>query len=190
MSVYRVTLTGKLLEQRLQNVLHFADRGLTQMTPDEVIDELLAGWLPILRNLQNNQFQTVGIKVQQLTPSLLIPVERAVSNQAGSLAGDPAPLFVSALFSLRTAVPGRTGRGRFYMAGVHGPSMVNGKNGAMSSYIPRALDLQNRYGAFGNGALVLVICNRVNPLPAKTVTQIIARDIWGVQRRRNIGVGG
>lgn len=190
MSVYRVTFTGKLLEQRLQNVVHFADTRAFPMTENDVIDNLLAGWLPVLRNLQNNNFQTIAVKVQIISPAIQIPVERAVVNQAGSLAGDPAPLFVSALFSIRTATPGRSGRGRFYMAGVHGPSMVAGKNGAMSSYIPRQVDLQNQYCHPGEAVFRLGIAPRNNPGAFKDATQIIIRDIWGVQRRRNIGVGG
>lgn len=189
MSIFRVTLTASLLDQRIQNVLHFQDAPLTDNTEAMVRQEMIDGWLPILRNVQNANFKTVAIKVHNIWPVLKVPVETTVSNQQGSLAGDPAPPFVAALFSIRTNHPGRAGRGRFYMCGVHKESMANGKNAAMSSYIPRANDLILKYCDNGTAGIRLCVASRTNPNGAHVATNIIVREIWGIQRRRNIGVG-
>jgi len=188
MPLWRVVPKGVIFSQVCQNVLHFA-RDASGLTTAQIRDELISGWFPILRNLQNNNFAWTQVSIQQILPTLQPPDVYALSNQAGSLSGTAAVPVIAGLFSLRTAAAGRTGHGRFYMPGVHQDSVLNGANGAVGTYQTRANDLMNRYGHLGSGPFEIVVTSRTQPSNYKSVTAIIVRPTWGVQRRRNIGVG-
>lgn len=190
MALWQVTLTGTILAQKCQNVLHFF-REQDDMDNASIRNEFTSNWLPIVRNLQNASWAWTTIGVQQLEP-VTEPLEVfVVTNQSGSLSGTMAPTVLAGLFSLRTGFAGRSGRGRFYLPGVHGASVLNSilEPNAFSAYQTRANDLLNRYGAQGAGPLRLVVASRGPERTFHQVTAIVVRQTFGIQRRRNIGVG-
>ena len=78
------------------------------------------------------------------------------------------------------------------MFGVHQDSVLNGQvqSSALGAYQTAANNIVARYTAGGSGPIQFGVCPRSNPADFKTVTAIVARPVFGVQRRRNIGVGG
>jgi hypothetical protein len=190
MSIHRLIFTGTFLGQKCQNVLHVSnpDGALSNLA---IRDEMLANFIPRLRNVQNNQASWVQLSVQRvgLTPGIaeIFPL----TGQVGSLAGNGASPFVAGVFSIRTGTPGRHGHGRFYLFGVHGASISNGafESGAFASYQTQALNIEGRFKEGGTGPLDLGVAPRGNEDNFIPMTALIVRSIFGVQRRRNFGVG-
>jgi len=191
MRVFRVVITGIVLAQRCQNVLHFIDNSDSK-TEDNVKDEINANFRNQLTNLQNFNMNYSDMSVQIIHPAIQPMVLYPLTGQHGALSGAPAPPVLCALFSIRTATAGRHGHGRFYMFGVHGESVLNGivEPGAYSAYQTAAANLTNRFKSGGTGPIQLAVVPRNNPSAAKPCTAIVVRQQFGIQRRRNIGVGG
>jgi hypothetical protein len=191
MSVVRVVMTGTMLGQRMQNVLHFLnpDGALSNFA---ISEELKPNWITVLRSAQNNTLAWTQITVQKVDapagPIDVFPITAA----PGSLVGEPAPTALCPLVSIRTQTPGRAGHGRFYIFGMHRESILNGQfqPDALNFYKVQVAQIENRYKAGGSGPITLGVCSRANPGDIKLMTALIVRPIFGIQRRRNIGVGG
>lgn len=189
-NLWKCVLTGYMLNQKMQNVLHFSDQG-TAVTEQEMSLLMENSFIGIIRNLQNNGFRWRQIAVSYNGGSgFSVPSIRDV-DIPGVLSGASAHPSICGLFSLRTSVPGRHGRGRFYMPGVHNESVANGVHEPFSftGYVSRAGDLRNVFAVGGSSNIRMVVQNRLSNAPGPLVTNIIARNEWGIQRRRNIGVG-
>jgi len=189
MPVFRCIPKAIVLGQQCQMVLHFLT-GAGVNLEAFVNNELQVNFFPILRNLQNNGCAYASLSVQQVTDPVQPAQVFSMLGTNGALSGAIAPSFIAGLFSIRTAMPGRHGHGRFYMFGVHQDSISNGVNIALAAYQGAANNIVTRYKVGGTGPIVLGVCPRANPADFKSVSAIIARSVWGVQRRRNIGVGG
>jgi len=191
MSIVRVIMTGSILGQKMQNVLHFQnpDGALTNL---QISEELKPNWITVLRNVQNNQLQWTEISVQRVDSPGFAADVYTVTAAPGSLSGSAALTFACPVVSIRTGVAGRAGHGRFYIFGLHGDSVSNGafQSGAFAAYQTYVGNLKNRYKSGGTGPIVLGVCPRNNPVDFKPMTDLIVRPIFGVQRRRNLGVGG
>lgn len=190
MAIMRVTLTGTYLGQRCQNVIHFKnpDRALTDVACRE---EILGTFVIPIRSLQNNQATWVQMEVQKVdgTPDAVSVF--ALSGHVGSLSGGGAPSFLAALVRIKTAVAGRHGHGRFYIWGVHGASVANGvfESGAFSAYGTTFANITARYKNGGTGPLIMGVAPRSSPSSFIDMTALVVPSVFGVQRRRNIGVG-
>jgi hypothetical protein len=191
MSTMRITLAGTIFDQRCVNVLHFnnPDGGLSHV---QIRDVLIAQWLFHVRDIQNVNFVWRDMTVQKVDGTPDTPTVFPLSDQQGALTGTAAHPSLAALFSVRTAFAGRKGRGRFYVPGVHQESVLNGRvhPNAVIAYNTVANDLVARFGASGSQAIKLVVCPRIDPTDIHTCVTILARSVFGIQRRRNIGVGG
>ena len=95
--------------------------------------------------------------------------------------------------SIRANCAGRACRGRIYVPGVHKESEAFGRveSNAQVAYQQVADLIKNRFILGGNDykGIELVIAPRNNPDNFKKVAQVIPRQTFGIQRRRNIGVG-
>lgn len=192
MATDRVVITAIVLGQQCQNVLHFHN-------PDGAMDavslkeEIRTQWISEIKQLQNTGCVYSQIAIQKnIDTSTPDPITTfPVAGTTGELAGAIAPSFIAGVFSIRTAVSGRHGHGRFYMFGVHQDSILNGvvQSGAFTAYAARAAALTAKYSATGSRPISLVVIPRSDPTDTKTMTTILARPTWGVVRRRNIGVG-
>lgn len=190
MSVWRMTLTGTMYNQKIQNVLHFNNpenvANITTMRNYMVND-----WILFLRTIQNVNFTWTSLQMAELVSNASPPYVEALTNMPGGLSGPGALPFVCGVFSLRTSLGGRSGRGRFYMGGVHQESLLNGQlhPNALLAYNDVALQLKQRFCEGGSLLINLAVCERsAFPSPLIT-TNIIPRSVLGVQRRRNINVG-
>src|SRR6187549_1948016 len=172
MGIVRVVMTATFLGQRCQNVLHFLnpDGALTHL---EISEELKPNFITQLRNVQNNQCSWTQISVQN------------VGTGAGAV---PA---ICPVVSIRTGTAGRHGHGRFYIMGLHAESIANGtfQTDALAAYQTYVNNIKNRYKSGGTGPITMVVCPRSDPMSYHVMTDLIVRSIFGIQRRRNIGVG-
>jgi len=171
--------------------LHFAT-GSGTFTETDVYNEFTANWMAPLRNLQNNGLSYTELAVQRIDPPVGALIQFPIVGTNGVLSGAAAPPVLCGLFSIRTAASGRSGHGRFYMFGVHGESVANGvvESGAYAAYQGVAVNLTNRFKQGGTGPMVLVVLPRTNPTNYKAMVSVVVRRQFGIQRRRNIGVGG
>lgn len=192
-NVWRVTTRGKIFEQVCENVLHFWESGI--LSADGVMAIVRDTWFPTVRAIQNANFVWFQILTQQIVgPVAPGPIEVwTFPNQPGSLSGAGAHPSLAAKFTTRASCAGRNCRGRIYLPGVHGESVANGvvQVGALAAYVQVAGLLKDRFtvnGASETG-LRLVVLPRAAPAQFKFITQIIARPTFGIQRRRNVGVG-
>ena len=190
MAVWRVTITATSLGQRYQNVLHFAT-ATTPFTDQNVKDEVRNQWIPVIWQLQNQALVYVSITTQQLAPTLQPAIVWPITGAGGGLSGKIAHPSLAGLFSLRSAATGRRGRGRFYLFGVHDDSHLNGvvQTCAYTDYQVKAASLKARFCQGGSGPMLLVIAPRNNPSNYVACTDIIVKPTFGIQRRRNVGVG-
>ena len=190
MAIMRVTLSGTYLGQLCQNVIHFhnPDRALTDV---QVREEILGNLVIPIRSLQNNQATWTVMTVQKVDGTPDTPSVFALSGHVGSLSGGGAPSFLAAVVRIKTATAGRHGHGRFYVWGVHGASVSNGvfESGAFSAYGTTFGTMTNRFKAGGTGPLVMGVAPRASPGDFIQMTALVVPSIFGVQRRRNIGVG-
>jgi hypothetical protein len=190
MSIHRVVLTGIYLGQKCQNVVHInnPDGALTNLA---IKNEFNAQFITPLRNLQNNQAAWTQLAVRTVGLGPPGPEEIFIISGNGSLAGTGATPVLAGVFSIRTGVAGPHGHGRFYLWGVHGASVVNGQfeSGAFTAYQGAAVAIENRWKTGGTGPLDLGVAPRNAEELFIPMTSLVVRNIFGVQRRRNFGVG-
>src|ERR1044071_500400 len=191
MAVVRVTITMQMLGQSFQNVIHFAHVD-GALTTDGVRAEVQTYLTTRLRNHQNVNLTYSTLSVQPLLPVLQPADVFSMAGAHGSLDGLPYHPSIAVLFSIRTAHAGRNGHGRWYMPGVHYDFVENGvlRPDIYALYQGDATYMTNAFKTGGVRPLTMVVCSRSNPADYKSMTQIVARQVLGIQRRRNIGVGG
>lgn len=194
MTLYRAVMRGTIFQQLMENVVHFIDEGQgSSIDLGVVIRDV---WFPTVRALQNAQFQWFQVITQAKPdgsntfdpPDLL-----TFPGQPGSLSGDAAHPALAWIFSLRKACAGKHCRGRIYLPGVHGASVFQGvaENNAFNAAAQvRDLIMQRFHrGGISFQGYSLAIAERKAPFSNDYVEQIIVRNVFGIQRRRNINVG-
>jgi len=181
-----------MLGQHFQNVWHFT-------SPDGVLnetgvkDQVIPGMVTRLRNHQNVNLIYSTMSVQQLLPTLQPAEVFSMAGAHGSLDGAMYHPSICVLFSIRTPFGGRTGHGRWYMPGVHGDFVENGglRADIWALYQGDATYITNSYKSGGTSSdLTMVVVTRSNPGAYRPMSTVVARQVCGIQRRRNIGVGG
>ena len=192
MALWRVIITAKVFDQTVQNVLHFTTDPAFGTDEEDVKAVVLSQWVAEVRNIQNSGcvYQTIGVQRLDVAQPLQV---FSIVGTVGSLSGAMAPSFIAGVLSIRTAVAGRAGHGRSYIYGIHQDSISNGQfqSGAFAAFQTIAANLTTRFNASGTTDLELGVTSRNNPVTDfKSCTTIIARQVFGVQRRRNLGVGG
>jgi hypothetical protein len=190
--LWRVISSTSLLGQHYQNVWHFTseDSAVDELT---VKNEVTPGMITRLRNHQNVNLIYETMSVQQLLPTLQPAEVFSMAGAHGSLDGLPYHPSICVLFSIRTPFGGRTGHGRWYMPGLHFDHVENGvlRADIWSLFQGDASYITNSYKSGTTLSLVtMVVVTRSNPGAYRPMTTIVARQTLGIQRRRNIGVGG
>ncbi len=131
-----------------------------------------------------------GVGVQLLPVGGITPVEYYPAPNPGIVAGESLPKQVSGVIALRSTVGGRSGRGRVY---VGFPSEADNESAGKPSvsYVQRLQALADALNSpltvpdiNGTGQVFsLHVYSRLLAFLAD-VTQVVARDRWGTQRRR------
>lgn len=117
--IYQVRLQGRIEGQETNNVLHFLCTGADSDVELHLIQVLLSCFitnvLPVLASawtLERIVWKRVG---PTLGPEIISLPE---GDASGGVTTDALPSFCSAVMSIRTALGGRSHRGRFYLAGI------------------------------------------------------------------------
>lgn len=193
MSVIRTVMTSLYQGQRVQNVMHFDKVDFVTAQLDTLAQHLRDNWVFRVKAQQNVGFAYQSITCQELTSSPAPPYLLSILGNTGALAGAGYHPSIAMIFTFRTLSAARNGRGRIYIGGIHGESILNGQfhPSVAAAFAIVASQLTAIYGSGGSSDFKLVIGPRTSHLSAdfKPVTQIIARPICGIQRRRNINVG-
>ena len=192
MSIMRVTMTATYLGQKLQNVMHFNNPD-DALTHTQVKDAFQAGYFANIKNVLNAGFVETEVRVQKVDGTPDTPSVFPIAGQAGSLSGGGAPSFVAGLIRIKTASSGRHGHGRIYQGGVHGESLLNGvfQADAWAAWQTYVANIQNYFKVGGSGPMTMCVVKRgaITTSDAYLMTALVVPQIFGVQRRRNIGVG-
>ena len=105
---------------------------------------------------------------------------------AGSNVGDSVPAQVAMIFTLRTALGGRSHRGRIYVAGLPAGAVetdsTQWKASGMSDFQDMADAFTTALGPGPNGCELVVASYTL--ASAASVTSSVARRYFGTQRRR------
>jgi hypothetical protein len=192
--VYKVTISSIYLAQLTQNVMNFSSATGAGGTATGLATDLSNNWVENMRFLQNQNLSYTIISAQEMLPVPLVPIVLDISTKVGTLAGNGYHPSIAAIFAFLTFDPSRRGRGRYYMGGVHAASV--GTNGlvqstALGQYVATATILKNRYSDGGSSIYRLCVGPRTyNDVNNYQATQtILARNYFGIQRKRNINVG-
>lgn len=189
--LWRVISSSELLGQHFQNVWHFtSEDGVLDETG--VKDAVIPGMVTRLRNHQNANLIYSTMSVQQLLPTLQPASVFSMAGAHGSLDGQMYHPSVCVLFSIRTGTGGRKGHGRWYMPGLHFDHVENGvlRADIWALFQGDATFITNSYdgGTFASN-LRMVVVTRENVADYRPMTTVVVRQVLGIQRRRNIGVG-
>lgn len=193
MAILRAVISGTYYGQRVQNVLHFKKADFVDSEKITLATELRDVWVFNIKGLQNIGFTYTTITVQKKDPSPGMPYLLDIATYTGENTGAGAVSVIALLWTLRTDDPTHRGRGRVYMGGVHGATPLAGlvHPGVVSTMTSFATTVMNKWGPSGTSVFDLVVGpnHYEDPTDFKPVTSMVPRNYFGVQRRRNIGVG-
>jgi hypothetical protein len=184
------------------NVLHF--RNATSVTVDQTLANNLAldvksAWdtAVALGTVINSTTGISRITVRDLNTANQPEFGATVTAALGSGTSEILPRQVSLVVTLRTALAGRSFRGRVYVPGF--TELANDSTGratALAQSVADAIVRNVRANFSIRGLLMGVVSTRTNKLPRPTniitdVTSLSVRDgVWDNQRRRNVvGIG-
>lgn len=194
MPLFHAVIRGIIFQQRCENVIHFINTSGGSAIDCAV--KIRDVWCPTVQNLQNQNFSWFEVTVKMLdegSSTWGVPEILTFANQPGVLQGAAAHPSLAFIFSLRRACSGRHCRGRIYLPGVHGESVSQGRveAGALTTANQVKGLMLDRFYRAGNAftGYSLAVAERTSPYAADFVEQITVRATFGIQRRRNIGVG-
>ena len=196
MSIFRVTLTGTLFGQIVQNVQHFnwPDGGPAN-GPALVCDEYDSKWLLNLKNPVSSVVQYISIHAEKLQAGGGGPSFTKSINQLGLAPADTNIALNNAyVLKFSTGLAGRHNRGRCYVPGFRAGWLTNGviNSGGQGAW---ATQITNLNGFFTSPSGTSFMLLHIMPKGAyqaadgKAVTNIALRLTPGSMRRRMVGVG-
>lgn len=192
MSIFRITLTGFLFGQTIQNVLHF-DNVDGALTEAQAATEMSTQWLQQIKTIQITSFTWSLINVQNVSTLPRPSAYNLPVNIAGTqAASNPITVFLAHVIRLRTGLSGRKGRGRIYIAGPSSGEMANGilTAASIAKWETILNVLRGRYLINGSTQLRLGVFHRAELGGTITAcSEMTVAPVPGVQRRRNVGVG-
>jgi len=122
---YQVRIKWLLHGQECLNVLAFAGHGVQDLVTDllqPVLDCITDNLLPVL----SDDITLLGGDVKNISGSVAQEAEVSlVSANAGGDSADSLPSTNAAVVALKTAHPGRTGRGRMFLPGIPESASAN-----------------------------------------------------------------
>ena len=196
MSRHRVTISSQYYGSVCQNVIYCEnpDGALTNAQIATEFYDNFVGHVALkgIQHLSNANVTYFNIKVETLQSVPPIPYSLNI-NRAGEVQADSgASPQVCLVMQFRSAVAGKHGHGRIYIAGTNPGFWTNGLLGAGGqAYIDQMLPaLKDRFQVGGTGPLYLVVHQKntlgIGDHPVELI-QFATRP--GIQRRRGIGIG-
>lgn len=190
--ICQAELVCSLDTQVIQNVLHFeAAAGLNPTNMGELGAHLVAWWNTNIKpNVPTSQSLT-QIKLVDLTTEIAPVVIYATGlPSAGSNASPALPNNCALVITKRTALRGRSYRGRFYFGALNEASVTaNTVSVGLSGGLVTALNLLNNFTTATEEWFAVVVSRYTNnlPRPGGIATRITSHDTDSVvdsQRRR------
>jgi hypothetical protein len=190
MAVIRAKLFQTAYGQNVMNVLHFDVPDFVSSMLPTIAASIRDNWINNVRAVQTANLLYTRINLSRPNGSE-VPYDLVISiTGAASAQNEMVPYFCH-LLQLRTAAPGRTGRGRVYMA------MVNPLLHFQGTLTPPFAALWNTpianiiaaFGPSGSQPYFLSVNPHTSSESPHHVTSINVGPFTAVQRRRNIGVG-
>jgi hypothetical protein len=193
MSLIRTIVTSLYLGQRIQNVMVFDKPDFITADLNTLCQTLRDQWVFRIKQQQNAGFAYQNITAQKIEAAPAPPFLLDILGNTGALAGNGYHPSVAMVYSFRTHLATKAGRGRIYIGGIHGESILNGQfhPTVAGSFALIATQLTSLFAEGGSNPFHLMVGPRASTdsTDYKAVVQIIARPICGIQRRRNINVG-
>jgi hypothetical protein len=118
--VVQLLIQGTIEEQQCENVWYFRAQAPDPDVLLHLIADVVACLLPLIPHLAST-YRLDRIKAKIVSPAVGLEEEwepAAADTNEGEAAGDARSSHDAALISLKTTRPGRSGRGRSFMAGV------------------------------------------------------------------------
>lgn len=117
--VFEVRVVGKLDNQDAINVWHFKATEAVEGVEETLIAALIECIITTILPKSTDDYTLLKAQFMRVSPTSSALLESAVDTAAVVQAGgDGVPGFCAALVSLRTEFPGKSGRGRKYIAGI------------------------------------------------------------------------
>jgi len=182
---------SQLDEQVSYNVRHYlvSDLEGAGTTLDDFLEIMGQTFQAAVKNCMSDSARFLGLDARVLFPTKSIYVSDEDHAGDGTQTGDPLPTQTSGVITLRSAQPGRSGRGRFYQPfPSESDNDANGKPGG--GYTGNLAQLAN---LLDNEIDVSVGADGFNYIPVVwsrkdsvyyPIIQAVARARWGTQRSR------
>lgn len=191
MAIKKVTISAIFYAQLVQNRFYLE-------TVDSTLDErgvaldVKTHWFPIYRNLMIEDVRWFDITVQSVGGGAQLVHHEPISIGGGQLTETQTTPFACGVLLFGTGLAGKKFHGRMYSPGPRGGDFQKGflTPGGVDLYTSVTSQLQANYcdDATSQRPVRLVIHGE-NESHDTRVTTITARSTYGVQRRRNVGVG-
>jgi len=149
-----------------------------------------AGLAPLYKAAIPTNCSWYGLKFQILKPVMYVPQFSITLQGAGSLAGDCLPTQVAGVYTFKTALAGKSFRGRMYL-----PATSEADNDATAVPSAAYKTLARAVGDYYAGGQTVVLGGNaatftpvVYSRSKNTTTEITSGDVrpnWGSQRRRS-----
>jgi hypothetical protein len=184
------------------NVIHFRNQGavaVNQTLANQLATEVATAWgLAVgASGLINSSTAIDQVRVRDINSANQPEFTAQVTGANGNGTSEILPRQVALVVTLRTALAGRSYRGRVYVPGfAEAANDSTGRAVIAAQGIAEGLVNNIRSGFAGRGLLMGVVSTRANKAPRPTniitdVTTAATRDgVWDNQRRRNVvGIG-
>lgn len=192
MATLRVTVTGLLFLQTIQNVMHFQKSDYVTADLATLATEIATNYMDsTMRSTLFSEFIWQNINVMRVDvisdPSYNLSVSLAGTSGSGANA---APS-MAVVLRLHTGLIGRHGRGRIYYPCLGPACLSNGilTGPCLTAYTTIGNHILSFWGPSGSSDWNLVVAERNDLSVTHAVTSISPRNTPGHQRRRTVGVG-
>jgi len=191
--VARVRIVSRQFGQEHNQVLHFRATGAQPMAD---LATAVDSWI----GTHLADVQDASITYEKLVLDSLIPFgpyfETPITAAAGTKVGDPLPPVNAAVVTWRSAVRGKSKRGRNYWGGLITTDVIDGQlDAAVLTAWQTTMDLLLAFAAGSDWELVVWSRTLAGPGPiydpdaAEAVTTAVMRSIVTSMRTRKIGKG-
>lgn len=193
MALFRAVVKGQLFGCAVQNVLHFERADAPANAPLLLAQSLRDFFYSQIKGLCNNAMVWNSINIYDPEHPENLPLVLA-TNFTGTWSSSVVlwgPL--SGVFQIKTAVAGRTGRGRFYIAGMEPAGLTSGLWGTGRINLMNQVATSIKGGYVGSNPSSLftlgILPRGGSSTDFKPAIDLLARPLPGAQSRRNIGRG-
>lgn len=187
----RIVATMLLYGQVCQNVMHFFNPD-GALSLSAAADEFQNQWITNVKPRQIGNVQWTKIQVYNLSNPVLAPFEKSINILGTNSTTTLSRTFDCFVLKVQTAIAGRHGHGRIYLPGLHEGFLSNGlfQQSQVDAWATQLAIIKARFiGPPAAGPMTLAVREKAAPHTMTLATNILLRNIPGVQRRRNIGVG-